>query len=137
MGFLNMSKQEENVGADFLAHVFWEVLYDSCRHFSDPLSLEAAQARYMDPKSVRLMGTRLDHVDEKLLCNNPLMNVSVLKQWLGRVAAVAAGYQSLGTIRNYQGGWQPPAGYPPYVPKIKSSTVINGFSCQIMRYMVE
>ena len=23
----------------------------------------------------------------------------------------------MGTIRKYQGGWQPPIGYPPYVPK--------------------
>ena len=48
-GLLNMSDQEENVGSDCLAHVFWGVLDDSCRHFSNPLSPEAAQVRYMDP----------------------------------------------------------------------------------------
>ena len=31
-GLLNMSEQEENVGADCLAHVFWKVLDNSCRH---------------------------------------------------------------------------------------------------------
>ena len=49
-GVLNMSEQEDNVGADCLTHAFWGVLYDSFRHFSNPLSPEAAQARYMDPK---------------------------------------------------------------------------------------
>ena len=48
-GLLNMSKQDKNVGADFLAHVFWVVLEDSCRHFSNPLSPEAEQTRYIDP----------------------------------------------------------------------------------------
>ena len=66
---LNMSDQEENVGADYMAHVFRGVLDDSCRHFSNPLSPEAAQARYMDPKSVRLLGTRLGHMTNKLICN--------------------------------------------------------------------
>ena len=37
--------------------------------------------------------------------------------WLGRGATAAAGYQSVGLIRKYQGGWQPPTGYPQYVPK--------------------
>ena len=63
-GLLNMSEQEENVGADFLVHVFWGVLDDSCRHFRNPLTPEAAQARYMDPKSVRILGTRLVHMAE-------------------------------------------------------------------------
>ena len=45
-GLLNMSKQEENDGADCLAHIFWGVLDDSCRH---PISPEAARSRYMDP----------------------------------------------------------------------------------------
>ena len=76
-GLLNMSDQEENVGADFLAHVFWGVLDDSCRHFSNPLSSEAAQSRYMDPKTVRLLGTILGHMADKLTFNEPLMNVSV------------------------------------------------------------
>ena len=56
---LNMSDQEENVVADCPAHVFWGVLDDSCRHFRNPLSLEAAQARYMDPKSVGILGTNV------------------------------------------------------------------------------
>ena len=47
--FLNMSEQEEILGSDFLAHVFWGVLDNSCRHFRNPLSPEAARVRYMDP----------------------------------------------------------------------------------------
>ena len=104
-GLLNMSYQEENVGADCLAHVLWGVLDDSCSHFRNPLSTESAQAIYMDPKSVRLPGTRLGHMSEKLACNEPLMNVSVPRQWLGRGVTAAAGYQSVGPIRKYQGGW--------------------------------
>ena len=103
--------------ADCLAHVFWGVLDDSCRHFSNPLSPEAARERYMDLKSVRLPGTRLGHMAEKLICNEPLTNVSVPRQWIGRGATTAARYQSLGTIRKHQDGWQPPAGYLTYVPK--------------------
>ena len=122
-GLLNMSNQEENVGADCLAHVFWGVLDDSCRHFSNPLSPEAAQARYMDPKSVQIPGTRLGHMDEKLACNEPLMNVSVPRQWLGRAATAAARYHSVGPISKYQGGWQPPSRYPPYVPKKQAEYV--------------
>ena len=76
-GLLNMSDQDKNVGSDSLTHVFWGVLDDSFRHFSNTLSSEAAQARYMDPKSVRLPGTRLGHMAEKLAYNEPLMNVSV------------------------------------------------------------
>ena len=34
-GLLNISEQEENVGEDCLAHVFWGVLDKSCRHFSN------------------------------------------------------------------------------------------------------
>ena len=105
------------MGADFLAHVFWGVLDDSCRHFINPLSPEASRARYMNPKSVRILGTRLVHMAEKLTCNKPFMNVSVPKQWLGIGATAAAEYQSVGPIRKYQGGWQPPAGYPSYVPR--------------------
>ena len=37
-GLLKMSEQEKNVGDNCLAHVFWVVLDDSCRHFSNPLS---------------------------------------------------------------------------------------------------
>ena len=54
---------------------------------------------------------------DKLAYNEPLMNVSVSRQWLGRGATAVAGYQSVGSIRKYQGGWQTPVGYPPYVPK--------------------
>ena len=112
-----MSKQEENVVADCLANVFWGVLDNSCRHLRNPLSPEASRARYIDQKSVRLPGTILGHMDEKLTCNEPLMNVSVPRQWLGRGETAAAGYKSVGSIKKYQGGWQPPAEYPPYVPK--------------------
>ena len=77
----------------------------------------------MDPKSVWLTGTRLGHMDDKLVCNETLMNLSVPRQWLGRGATAAAGYQSVGPISKYQGGWQPPAGYPPYGPKNKSEYV--------------
>ena len=116
-GLLNMSDQEENMGAALPAHVFWGVLDDRCRHFRNPLSPGAAQAIYMDTKSVHLLGTRLGHMDEKLACNKPLMNVSVPRQWLGMGATSLAGYQSVVPIRKYQGGRQPPAGYPPYVPQ--------------------
>ena len=105
------------MGADFLAHVFWGVLDDTCTHLNNTFSPEEVQARYMYPKSVRLPGTRLGHMAEKLACNKQLMDVSVPRQWLRRGATAAAGYQSVGPIRKYQGGWQPPAGYPPYVPK--------------------
>ena len=98
-GLLNMSEKEENVGADFLEHVFRGVLENSCRHFRNPLSPESAQARSMDPNSVRLPGTRLVHMAEKLACNKPLMNVSVPRKWLGRGAEAAAEYQSVGPIR--------------------------------------
>ena len=54
---------------------------------------------------------------KNLACNEPLMNVLVPRQWLGRLETAAACYQSVGTISKYQGGWQPPAGYHPYVPK--------------------
>ena len=63
-GLLSTSDQEENVGADCLAHVFWGLLDNKCRHFRNPLSPEAAKARYMDPESVQLPGTRLVHMDE-------------------------------------------------------------------------
>ena len=79
------------MGADFLAHVFWGLLYNRYRYFSNPLSPEAARARYIDTKSVRLMGTRLGHMAEKLAYNEPLMNVSVPRQWLERGAKAAAG----------------------------------------------
>ena len=64
-GLLNMSEQGGNVGADCLAHVFWGLLDDSCRHFINPLSPESARARYMNPKSVWLPRTRLGHMAEK------------------------------------------------------------------------
>ena len=89
-GLLNMSEQDENVGTDCLAHVFWVVLDDSCRHFRNPLSPEAAQAGYMDPKIVQIPGTRLVHKAKKLACNEPLVNVSVPIQGLGRGATVAS-----------------------------------------------
>ena len=60
-----------------MEHVLLGVLDDSCRHFRNPLSPEAAQVRYVDPKSVRLKGTRLGHISEKLACNKPLITVSV------------------------------------------------------------
>ena len=114
-GLLNLIDQEENVGADCLAHVFWGVLDNSYRHFSNPLSSEASLVRYIDPKSVRLPSTRICHMAEKLSFNEPLMNMSVPRQWIRRGATAAAAYQSVGPIRKYQCGWQPPAAYPPYV----------------------
>ena len=48
-GLLNMSEQEENVWADYMAHVFWGVLSYSFRHLRNTLSPEEAGARYMDP----------------------------------------------------------------------------------------
>ena len=63
-GLLNMIEQEENVGADCLDHVFWGLPDDSCRHFGNALSPEAARARYMDPESVQLLGTILGHMAE-------------------------------------------------------------------------
>ena len=73
----------------------------------------------MDPKRVRLPGTRLGHMADIRACNDPLINVSVPRQCIGRGATATAGYQSVGPLRKCQGGWQPPAGYPPYVPKKK------------------
>ena len=73
------------------------------------ISPEEARARYMDPESVWLPGTRLGHMAKKMACNDPLMNVSLPRQRLGRVVTAAAGYQSVGTIIKYQGEWQPPA----------------------------
>ena len=116
-GLINMSDQEENVRVDCLEHVFWGVLDDSYRHLSNPISPEAAQTRYMDPKIVPLPGTRLGHMADKLAYNEPLMNVSVPRQWLVRGATSEAGYQFVGPVSKYHGGWQPPARYPPYVPK--------------------
>ena len=74
----------------------------------------------MDPKSAQLPGTRLGNMAEKLACNEPLMNGSVPRQWLERGETAAAGYQLVGTISKYQGGWQPLVGYLPYVPKKKA-----------------
>ena len=71
----------------------------------------------MDPKSVPLPGTRLGHMADKLASDEALINVSVPIQWLGRGSTAAAGYQSVGPISKYQGGWQPPVGFPPYVPQ--------------------
>ena len=105
------------MGRGCLVHVFWGILYNSCRNLSNPLSPETARARYMDPVNVRLPGTILGHMAEKLTCNNPLMNVSVLRQWLGRGTTAAAGYHWVVPISKYQGGWEPPARYPLYVPK--------------------
>ena len=113
-GLLKMREQEENWGSDFLAHVFWGVLDDSCRHFNNTLSREAALARYIDLESVRLPGIRLGHMAVKLACNKPLINVSVPKQWLGRGATPAAGYQSVRPIGKYQGGWKPPKNQADY-----------------------
>ena len=61
---LNMSEQEGNVGGNCLAHMFWGVLDDRCRYFRNPLLPEAARAKYIDPKSVRIPGTRLVHMAE-------------------------------------------------------------------------
>ena len=102
-GLLNMSEQEGNLGSDCLAHVFWGLLEDSCRHFSNPLSPEAAQARYMDPESFWITVSILVHMAEKLACNDPLMYVLVPRQWLGRGATLEAGYNSVGPIRKHQG----------------------------------
>ena len=74
-GIINMSDQEKHLGGGCLAHVFWGVLDNICRHFSNTISPEAAQARYMDPESVWLPGTRLNHMAETLACNKPFMNV--------------------------------------------------------------
>ena len=63
------------MGSDCLAHVFWGVIDNSCRHFINLLSPEAARVRYMDPESVRIPGTGLGHMDEKLTRNEPLLYV--------------------------------------------------------------
>ena len=127
-GLLNMSEQEGNLGSDCLVHVFWGLLEDRCRHFGNPLSPEAAQARYMDPESFWITVSILVHMAEKLACNEPLMDVLAPRQWLGRVVAAALGYQSVVPISKYQGGWKCPAGYPPYMPK-KSSQVRTSHVC--------
>ena len=74
----------------------------------------------MDLEIACHIGTRLSHMAKKLTCNEPLVNVAVPRQCLGRGSTVAAGYRSVGPIRKYQGRWKPPAGYMPYVPKYKS-----------------
>ena len=56
---LIMSEQEDNLEVDFMAHLFWRVLYNSCRKFSNLISPKEAQVIYMDPESVRLLGTIL------------------------------------------------------------------------------
>ena len=53
------------------------------------------------------------------------MNVSVPRHWNGRAATSAAGYQLVGPISKYQGVWQPPAGYPPYVPKNQADYALH------------
>ena len=90
-----MGKKEKHLREDCLVQVFWGVLDDSCKHFRNPLSSESAQTRYMDPESVCLPGTRLGHMDEKLACNETLMNVSVPRQWIGREAAEEVWFQSV------------------------------------------
>ena len=55
----------------------------------------------MDPESVLLLGTRLGYMAEKLAYNEPLINVSFPRQWLGRGATAAVGYQSVGPIIKY------------------------------------
>ena len=89
----------------------------------------------MDPKSVRLPGTRLGRMDEKLACNEPLVNVSVPINWLEIGATAAEGYQSVRPIRKYQGGWQPPAGYLPYVLKNQAEYCHHLVVMTKMRYM--
>ena len=84
--------------------MFWGLIDDSYRHLRNTISPKAAQARYMYPKSVRLPGTRLGHMAEKLEWNEPLMNMSVPRQWFGRGAIAALGYQSVVSIIKYQGG---------------------------------
>ena len=64
-GLLKMIEQEENIGADCLAHMFWGVLDNSCRHFRNPISPEGVRERYMDLESVRIPGTRMGHMAEK------------------------------------------------------------------------
>ena len=44
-GLLSLRERKELLGADYLAHVFFPVLDDSCRHFSTPLTPEAVRAR--------------------------------------------------------------------------------------------
>ena len=64
-GLINMSDQEENVGGgDCMDHVFWGVLGNICRYFSNTLLPEASRKIYMDPDSVRLPGTRLGPMSE-------------------------------------------------------------------------
>jgi hypothetical protein len=111
-GLLSLSEREELVGADYLAHVFWLVLDDSCRHFSSPLTPEAVRARYFKVRAVRLPGTTLFRLADKIACQVVLLSQTIPKQWLGRGTAAAAGYQALGGARsesyNVPGVWQPP-----------------------------
>ena len=63
------------------------------------------------------------------------MVVTVPRQWLVRGATAAVGYQSVVPISKYQGGWQPPAVYPPYVPKKQAYYGHHMFVIPRMRYM--
>ena len=99
----NISEQEENMGDNFLAHMFWGVLENSCRHFSNPLSPEAAQVRYIYTEKFRLPSTRLGHIAKNLAYNKPSMNVLVQRQCIGRGATSEVRYQSVGPIIKYQG----------------------------------
>ena len=118
---LSLSEREELVGADYLAHVYWLILDDSCRHFSQPLTPEAVRARYFNAGSVLLPGTTLNRLADKMACQDVLLSQTIPKQWLGRGTAAAAGYQALGGSRgesyNFPGVWQPPPKNPPYTPK--------------------
>ena len=118
-----------------MAYVFWEVLDDSCRHFSNPLSPEVAQARYMDPKSVCLQGNTLCDMADKLACNKPLMNVSVPRQWLERGATAAAGISQWVLSVNIKVDGNHLRDIFHMSPKTKLSTLITWLSCRKMRHM--
>ena len=82
-GLLNLSEREELVGADYLAHVYWLILDDSCLHFSTPLTPDAVRARYFDDGSVILPGTTLNRLADKIACQEVLLSQTIPKQWLG------------------------------------------------------
>ena len=136
-GLINMSEQEENVGADCLAHMFWGVLDDSCRHFRNPLSPEAARSRYTNPESVYLPGTRLVHMAENWhvmihwwMCHYQCSGLDEERQQKWVISQWEISENSKVDVNHLQDILH-------MCPTSNLSTVITCLSCQIMRYMAE
>ena len=114
---LNLSEMEEDVGADYLAHIFWAILDDSCQFFSSPMMPDDIRSLNINPASVRRPATMLFKVAERITCRVPLGHLSMPLHWLGRGGTAKLGYQSFGASMQGQyqlpGQWQTPPSYPP------------------------